>query len=146
MTQEQAGEQPGKYRAENVGSASEEAAKLMGALGDWAKDQRSESANAFAESVTNLITHATAMAGDIGRGLDQHVATGSAECVLCPVCRTVHVVREATPEVRTHLASAAASLFQAGAALMNAIGAPPAHAPEEQAGLEKIDLTDDWED
>ncbi len=58
---------------EPVGSVGDEAAKLLGALADWA--------------------------GDHARDVDEHLATGDAECLYCPVCRTVHAVRQASPEV-----------------------------------------------
>ena len=34
------------------------------------------------------------------RDANEHIATGGAECTYCPICRTVHVVRQASPEVR----------------------------------------------
>ncbi|MEP9380973.1 hypothetical protein [Nocardioides sp. KR10-350] len=107
---------PEQPREEPVGSAAEEAAKLLGSLGDWAREN-----------------------------LGEHLATGAPECTYCPICRTVHVVREASPEVRVHLASAAASLMQAAAAVLNAVATPPrssARGPE----VEKIDLDDNGAD
>ena len=97
---------------EQVGSVGEEAAKLLGALGDWAKD------------------------------VGEHVDTGAAECTWCPVCRTVHVIREASPEVRTHLATAAASLMQAAAGILAAAsqGSP---GGRQDPSVERIDLDGD---
>jgi hypothetical protein len=99
-----------------VGSVGEEAAKLFGALAVWARD-----------------------VGD-------HVDTGAPECSYCPICRTVHVIREASPEVRDHLATAATSLMQAAAGIM---AAASARTPgfEQADGVEHIDLdadNDDW--
>ena len=67
---------------EPVGSVGDEAAKLLGALADWAGDRR----------------------GDRVRDVNEHIATGDAECLYCPICRTVHAVREASPEVKAQLA------------------------------------------
>ena len=95
-----------------VGSVGDEAAKLLGALAGWASD------------------HA--------REVDGHIATGSAECLYCPVCRTVHAVRQASPEVKAQLASAAASFLEAAAGLLAASGSadPPA------SRVQHIDLED----
>ena len=99
---------------EPVGSVGEEAAKLFGAL-----------------------------AGALG-DVDAHVATGAQECAYCPICRTVHLIRETSPEVRAHLAAAASSLVQAAAGLL------ATHVPQEHrdraAGVERIDLGEDVPD
>ena len=105
---------------EPLGSAAEEAAKLFGAVAEWARE------------------HGGAMAHD----LDEHVATDAEECRWCPVCRAIRVYRAATPEVRDHLATAATSLAQAAAAMMAT--SPP---QSRRSGVEHIDLTDDdWPD
>ena len=120
---------PGKR--EDAGSVAEEAAKLLGALSGWAK------------------THG----GDLGHGLsdiasaaihdvDEHLATGAPECRYCPVCRVVHVVREVSPEVRTHLMMAGANLMQAAAALMAT--AVQDDNDRGSGGVERIDLDDEW--
>jgi hypothetical protein len=97
---------------EPVGSVAEEAAKLLGALSGWARD------------------------------LDDHVATGAPECSYCPICRTVHALRQTSPEVRTQLATAATALLQAASGLLATV------APEApgRGGVEHIDLDDtgDW--
>jgi hypothetical protein len=105
---------------DRIGSAAEEAAKLFGALSGWASD--------------------------LGRGVDEHLATGAAECTYCPICRTVHVFREASPEIKNHLAGAAASLMQAAAGLL-AAAAASATPPRDRSGeVERIDLDGDWPD
>ena len=70
---------------EPVGSVAEEAAKLFGAFSGWAKEH-GDGLSSFADD------------------LHDHVATGSAECTWCPVCRTIAAVRQTSPEVRAHLA------------------------------------------
>lgn len=101
---------------EQVGSVADEAAKLFGALSDWA------------------------------RGVDDHIATGAEECTYCPICRTVHVVRQASPEVRTHLAMAAASLMQAAAGILAAASSDGSREDgARRDGVEHIDLQEgDW--
>lgn len=119
-------------RGPEVGSLADEAAKLLGALSGWARDQAGEAG----EGLSGLAAHAAASAHD----LNEHLATGAAECTVCPVCRTVHAVRQLSPEVRTHLTAAAGSLAQAVAAVM----ATPDARAEEEGGVEHIDLADDW--
>jgi hypothetical protein len=118
-----------------VGSVAEETAKLLGALSGWARTHGSEAGQNLGHGLA-----------DAWHELDQHVATGSAECRYCPVCRVVHVVRECSPEVRTHLALAGANLMQAAAALL-ATAAPD--GKRRAGGVERIDLDDagdtDWD-
>jgi hypothetical protein len=112
----------------DVGGVGEEAAKLFGALADWARD------------------HGPLLAGlndHLVDDLTEHLATGAPECTYCPVCRTVHVLREAGPEVRQHLAVAAASLMQAAAGVLNAASADHPHGGAKPEGVQKIDLDDD---
>jgi hypothetical protein len=117
---------------EHVGSVAEEAAKLMGALSDWARDHGSD----LGEGLTGLADHAAASA----REVNEHLATGAPECTWCPVCRTVHAVRQTSPEVRAHLATAASSLLQAAAGLLATT--VPDHARTRE-GVERIDLDDE---
>jgi hypothetical protein len=69
---------------EPVGSLGSEAAQLLEALQDWARDA----------------------------GSDQHIATGSPACTYCPLCRLISALRD-NPEVREHLGTAASSLMEA---------------------------------
>ncbi|BBH18298.1 hypothetical protein Back2_25850 [Nocardioides baekrokdamisoli] len=138
-----------QHRAESdetpIGSAADEAAKLLNALGEWAKDQSTESANAFSESVAGLAGRAAHAVADLPKFMDQHLAAGAPECAYCPVCRTVHVVREASPDVRVHLASAALSLMQAATTVLNAMATPVPGGAQQEPTVEKIDLDDDSE-
>lgn len=110
-----------------VGSAAEEAVRLLGALG------------------ASLGSSVGEWAHDLGHSVDEHLATGAPECRYCPVCRTVHVLREASPEVRAHLAAAASSLMQAAASVLAAAATPPGSG--RSATVERIDLDDQaWED
>ncbi len=114
--------------SEEVGSLGEEAAKLIGALGEWARDQGAAGVAGMA-----------GQAADAVRDVDAHLATGAEECTYCPICRTVHLVRQSSPEVREHLTTAASSFLQAAAAML-ASGGP---ARPDSSGLEHIDLEDD---
>lgn len=116
---------------QHVGSAAEEAIKLLGAFA----------------------AHAADAASQLNHGLDEHLATGAPECTYCPICRTVHIAREASPEVRIHLATAAASLMQAAASVLSAV-ASSGHGGSGRAGhgaesprtdtVQTIDLDDAW--
>lgn len=108
----------------DIGSVTEEAVKLLGALSGWARDA--------------------------SHGVEEHLAAGAPECPecrWCPICRTVHAVRELSPEVRTQLATAATSLLNAAAGLL-ATAVPEQRASSGGHGVEHIDLDDttDWPD
>jgi hypothetical protein len=118
--------------AHDVGSLGEETARLLGALSGWAREHAGDAG----EGLSGLAAQAAASAHD----LNEHLATGSAECTVCPVCRTVHAVRQLSPEVTSHLTSAMASLAQAAAAIM---ATTHPNAPQD-GDVEHIDLTDDW--
>ena len=98
---------------EDIGSVADEAAKLLGALSDWAKDAAHD--------------------------VDRHIATGAEECTYCPVCRTVHAVRGLSPEVRTQLATAATTFLQAAAGLLSNAASGQTGRPER---VQHIDLDD----
>lgn len=116
-----------------VGSATEEAMKLFGALSDWAKEHRED----LHHGVAGFASSAAAAAADV----NEHLATDAAECQWCPVCRTVHLVRELSPEVKSHLVAAGSSLVQAAAALLATTVPQERRAPED---VERIDLDGDW--
>ena len=123
-----------------VGSVGEEAAKLLQALQEWAKESGHEHAETMAS--------ATAGAGGMLQAFNEHIATGSKDCTYCPLCQVIAAVRATSPEVKQHLTTAASSLLQAAAGLM------ATHVPDRSGGgrseapVEKIDLSDDgdWED
>jgi hypothetical protein len=122
---------------EQVGSVSEEAAKLFGALSDWAREHGPDLGEAGEGSgLAGLAGRAASAVQEVS----DHVDTGAPECAWCPVCRTVHLVRATSPEVRDHLASAAASFLQAAAGILAAAANPQERT---QPGVEHIDLDDD---
>ena len=120
----------------DVGSLGEEAAKLLGALSGWAREHADETGDAL----SGFAAHAAASAHD----LNEHLATGSAECTVCPVCRTIHAVRQLSPEVTSHLATAMTALAQAAAAMM-ATPDPRTQGQAPDGGdVEHIDLDAEW--
>jgi len=117
-----------------VGSVGEEAAKLFGALADIARQQGAD----VGGGIGGLADQAASLAQEV----NAHIATGSAECRYCPVCRVVHAVRETSPEVRTHLLTAATSLLQAAAGVLETVPPPDQGAPQRGPAVERIDLDD----
>ena len=122
---------------EPVGSVAEEAAKLFAAFQGWAKDNGGEYAGAAASAAEGA---ATAF-----HQVGEHVATGSAECTYCPVCRVIAAVRDTSPEVRQHLTTAATSLMHAAAGML-ATQVPDSSARRGDTGVEKIDIEDGADD
>src|SRR3954467_5318815 len=85
-----------------VGSAAEEAVRLFAAMEEWARRKASHVLD------------------------EEHVATGSAECQMCPVCQGIGVLRHVRPEAIEHLLDAAASFV---AALKTAVPTPAPARP-----------------
>jgi hypothetical protein len=121
---------------EPVGSVGEEAAKLLGALSEWARDQGDDYAGSAAEAA-GTFAHAV-------QDVSEHIATGGEDCRYCPVCQVIHVVRNTSPEVRTHLSVAASSLMHAAAGLL----ATQTGDQSKSSPVEKIDLDAgaDWDE
>ena len=127
----------------DVGSVGEEAAKLFGALADWARDHTPDTAAQpdLGAALGGVASHAARAFTEV----NEHLATGSAECRYCPVCRTVHAIRQTSPEVRAHLTQAASSFLQAAAGLLATLPPPGSgHQPPRQ-DFERIDLDDEPE-
>lgn len=141
MTEEQppGGGQPGDQptgEPDAVGSLAEEAEKLLGALSGWATQAGGGAAQGFGA--------AAEQAAEAARGVSDHLATGAPECQWCPVCRIVHAVRDTDPEVRAHLAAAAASFVQALAGLMATRAPDPSGPAGGGPAVEHIDVGDEW--
>ena len=124
-----------------VGGVAEEAAKLFAALQDWARDSGNEYAGATASAAGG--------AASAFQQVNEHIATGGQDCRYCPVCQAISAVRGTSPEVRAHLRTAAGSLLEAAAGMLATV-APEDTRPPRDAGVEKIDLSDDadesWEE
>ncbi|HJQ04995.1 MAG TPA: hypothetical protein VJ872_06100 [Nocardioides sp.] len=122
----------------DIGSVGEEAVKLFGALADLARQHTGDAVGGFG-----------AMAGQaasLAHEVNEHIATDSAECRYCPVCRAVHLIRETSPEVRAHLITAASSLLQAAAGMMETIPPPQGEGQPRGPEVERIDLDGDGEE
>ncbi|GAB2623089.1 hypothetical protein GCM10027270_07320 [Nocardioides ginkgobilobae] len=133
----------GPGEPEDLGTVAEEAAKLLGALGDWARDQGTD----WAQGAAGLADHAATTARQVRDHLDDNLANGSEECRYCPVCRTIHAVRQMSPEVKAHLTTAATSLLQAAAgAMATQVPSGSTGAQPGRSGVEHIDLDDDGSD
>ncbi len=102
-----------------VGSAAEEAARLLAAAEQWAR-RRADALDA------------------------EHLATGSAECTVCPLCSAVSTLRQVRPEAVGHLLDAAASLV---AALQAAVPVPTPTSPRAP-GVQHVDIDPEpsWQD
>lgn len=125
-------------RDPDVGSVGEEAVRLFGALADLARQHGGDVGGGLGD----LAGHAAAKAHEV----NEHIATGSAECRYCPVCRLVHAVRETSPEVKAHLLSAASSLLQAAAGVLESVPAPTQDGPHRGPRVERIDLDEGDDD
>lgn len=139
--------------APEVGSLAEETAKLLGALSGWAREHGADVGHGAGGLADHFVDQVTTAAHQV----DEHLATGAPECTVCPICRTVHAVRQLSPEVKSHLAVAASSLVQAAAGVLatvvpdpdgGAVGDPGDPAPRGRGRrtepVEKIVLDEDW--
>ena len=118
-----------------IGTVGEEALKLFGALADMARQQGAD----VGGGLSGLADQAASLAQEV----NDHIATGSAECRYWPVCRVVHAVRETSPEVKTHLLTAATSLLQAAAGILETVPPPDQGASQRGPAVEHIDLDDE---
>lgn len=100
---------------DSVGSAAEEAVKLLAAAEQWAR------------------THAGGLLDD------EHLATGSPECQVCPVCQAVGALRHVRPETVAHLFEAGAAL---AAALRSAVAPEGEPDPPPGSTVQRINLDD----
>ncbi len=96
----------------SVGSAAEEAARLLAAAEQWARTRGS-----------SLLDSPS-------------LATGAPECTACPICSAVAALRQVRPETVQHLLDAAGSLV---AALRAALPPPE---PPPSGHVERISLDD----
>jgi hypothetical protein len=127
---------PDEPAGTEVGSLAEEAAKLLGTLSGWARENGAD----VGHGLGDVAGHATAAAHEV----NEHLATGAAECTVCPVCRTVHAVRGLSPDVRWHLTSAATSLAHAAAAFLSTQPPGPGEPAASRRGdVEHIDLDEE---
>jgi hypothetical protein len=119
--------QPGAGR-EPLGSAREEAARLVEALSTWAAGAVGSPGSAF----------------DRERLHAEGIATGAPQCRLCPVCSAISALRGVRPEVVEHLLDAGGSLLAALRAGLEAPSHPtpgsPDGGPAGPGRVERIDI------
>jgi hypothetical protein len=94
------------------GPLAEEAARLVEAIGEWAR-------------------------GAAG-GVSLPTAGGGPECQVCPFCQLLAVVRRTQPETFGHLADASASMVAA----LRTVVERHDHSGARKSGVERIDLDD----
>lgn len=105
------------------GAAAEEAARLVDALGQW------------------LAARAARGTGPIDLDtVDAHIATGSAECRLCPLCQLIALARAASPELSRHLDAAVESLLALARVALDGVDRQRA-GKRETAEFETIDIS-----
>lgn len=117
-----------------VGSIAEEAVNLLQALQGWGETNGAEYGAATASAAAGAARRL--------KDVNEHVATGGADCTYCPLCQLIGAVRGTSPEVKQHLNSAATSLMQAVAGLL---ATPVPDQPTGRPGVhvEKIEVSDD---
>jgi hypothetical protein len=123
--------------ANSTGSAREEAERLVAA----ALAAASVAARGIARNASPLAGVAGTAERLLAGGTGGHVATGSAECCVCPLCRAIAAVRDPSPELALKLASGASDLASGLTGVLRSVsdlvsatpagrsrpGAPPAH-------------------
>ena len=97
-----------------VGSAAEEAARLLAAAEEWVRNHT-------------------------GGHLDG-LATGAPECTVCPLCQGIAAVRGVRPETVEHLLDAAASFV---AALKTTVTGTAGPGPARRPDVQHIDVRED---
>src|SRR5690242_13112544 len=118
---------PEPNREPEVGSAREEAERLVAA----AFGAASVAARGLVRAANPLSGVADAAERLLAGGGPGHVATGSPECCVCPLCRGIAAVRDPDPRLALKLASSAADLASTVAEGLRMVGdavsRPPAH-------------------
>jgi hypothetical protein len=116
-----------------TGSAREEAERLVAA----ALAAASVAARGLVRSANPLSGVADAAERLLAGGGPGHVATGSPECCVCPLCRAIAAVRDPSPQVALKLATGAADLASNVTGVLRTVGdlvsGPPAQRPATPA-------------
>lgn len=115
----------GPAGADAFGAAAEEAARLVDALGQWLAARSAARPN-----------------GPIDLGfLDTHIATGAAECTLCPLCQVISLIRAASPELTSRLDEAVEALLALARTALDGLDRQRAGNPKSGPGFETIHIT-----
>jgi len=86
----------------------------------------SERSGGFGDELSGLVGMATRLLGGEepprpdDRRSGHHIANGSDECCMCPVCRVISAVRDPSPEFSERVASGASDLASGVATVMRA--------------------------
>jgi len=86
---------------------------------------RDEAERLVAAAITAVSLAARGM-GAAGRG--SNIATGSAECCVCPVCRVIATMRDPSADLADRLASGAGDLATGVASMLRALSRTTGHA------------------
>lgn len=113
---------------ERLGTAREEAARLLEAVQEWANGATGPDGSGFSPGSV------FASSADL---FNEHLATGAEECRVCPVCQGVAALRKVRPEVVEHLLDASASLL---AALKAGLEPPHGSSERREGKVERIDI------
>jgi hypothetical protein len=88
------------------------------------------------EEAERLVAAALAMAARFATNTDPRsghdgpkMATGSAECCVCPICRTIAAMRDPDPDFTERLATGAGDLAAGVASLLRSFSAPAGQRP-----------------
>lgn len=105
------------------GAAAEEAARLVDALGQW------------------LGARSATRSGGLDLGyLNTHIATGAAECKLCPLCQLISLARQSSPELGQRLEEAMEAVLALARTAFDGLERQRAAKPEGPA-FETIKIT-----
>lgn len=119
-----------------TGSARDEAERLVAA----ALAAASVAARGLVRSANPLSGVADAAERLLAGGGPGHVATGSPECCVCPLCRAIAAVRDPSPQVALKLATGAADLASNVTDVLRTVGdfmsRPPATPAQPAPGRE----------
>jgi hypothetical protein len=106
------------------GAAAEEAARLVDALGQWLAARS-----------------AARPSGPVDLGyLNTHVATGSAECRLCPLCQLISLLRTSSPELAHRMDQAMEALLALARVALDGVERQRTAKPTG-SGFETIDIS-----
>jgi hypothetical protein len=99
------------------------------------------------DEAEQLVAAAIAAVSMAARGLSaatgDHLATGSAECRICPICRVIAAVREPDPDLTERLATSAGELAAGVAAMLRSFAQASRPPDEEPARGDEADAR--WE-
>ncbi|MDM4720041.1 hypothetical protein QTQ03_10790 [Micromonospora sp. WMMA1363] len=129
--------------ATDPGSAREEAERLVATLLATARSAGDGTGpwGPLGGIVSSVLGHSTAPSVAGGGGL----ATGTAECCICPVCRAIAALRDPSPEFAERLATGAGDLAAGVASLLRAFASaePPHERADASASATRDERTED---